>query len=32
MIFERLQDRTDGTFTTVQVGAFINDKLEPEIA
>ena len=31
MIFERLQDRTDGTFTTVQVGAFINDKLEPEI-
>ena len=27
MIFERLQDRTDDTFTTVQVGAFINDKL-----
>ena len=31
VIFERLQDRTDDTFTTVQVGAFINDKLEPEL-
>ena len=31
MLFERLQDQTDETFTTVQVGSSINEELEPVI-
>ena len=31
MLFERLQDQTDGTFTTVQVGSSINEDLQPVV-
>ena len=31
MVFERLQDQTDNTFSTVQVGAFLDEKVEPTI-
>ena len=31
MVFERLQDKTDSTFSTVQVGAFLDEKVEPTI-
>ena len=31
MLFERLQDKTSGALTTVQVGSFINTELSPEI-
>ena len=31
MLFERLQDKTSGALTTVQVGSFLNTELSPEI-
>jgi len=31
MLFERLQDKTSGALTTVQVGSFLNQELEPSI-
>ena len=31
MLFERLQDKTSGALTTVQVGSFLDDNLEPSI-
>jgi hypothetical protein len=31
MLFERLQDKTSGALTTVQVGSFLNEELEPSI-
>jgi len=31
MLFERLQDKTSGALTTVQVGTFLDDNLEPSI-
>ena len=31
MLFERLQDKTSGTLSTVQVGSFLDDNLEPSI-
>ena len=31
MIFERLEDKTSGTLSTVQVGSFLDDNLEPSI-
>jgi len=31
MLFERLQDQTSLAFTTVQVGSFLNDDLQPSI-
>ncbi len=31
MLFERLQDRTSGAFTTVQIGSFIDAELKPSI-
>jgi len=31
MLFERLQDKTSGDLSTVQVGSFLNQELEPSI-
>lgn len=31
MLFERLQDKTSGALTTIQVGSFLNQELEPSI-
>ena len=31
MLFERLQDKTSGAFSTIQVGSFLDDNLEPSI-
>jgi len=31
MLFERLQDKTSGSLSTVQVGSFLDDNLEPSI-
>jgi hypothetical protein len=31
MIFERLQDKTSNALTTVQIGSFLDDNLEPNI-
>jgi len=31
MLFERLQDKTSGALSTVQVGSFLDDNLEPSI-
>ena len=31
MLFERLQDKTSGALSTVQVGTFLDDNLEPSI-
>ena len=31
MLFERLQDKTSSALTTVQVGSFLDDNLEPSI-
>ena len=31
MLFERLQDKTSGALTTVQIGSFLDDNLEPSI-
>jgi len=31
MLYERLQDKTSGALSTVQVGSFLNDNLEPSI-
>ena len=31
MLFERLQDKTSGALTTVQIGSFLNEELEPSI-
>ena len=31
MLFERLQDKTSSALTTVQVGSFLNEELEPSI-
>jgi len=31
MLFERLQDKTSGGLSTVQVGSFLNEELEPSI-
>ena len=31
MLFERLQDKTSGALSTVQVGSFLNQELEPSI-
>jgi len=31
MLFERLQDKTSGNLSTVQIGSFLDDNLEPSI-
>ena len=31
MLFERLQDKTSGALSTVQIGSFLDDNLEPSI-
>ena len=31
MLFERLQDKTSAVLTTVQIGSFLNEELEPSI-